>query len=189
MEGSRSETSAAEASEEIIYTSVKFPQTPPLRTKAAWEKRAPCLWPAVVPSLAIGFGILSISLAIALIWKISDSKPSCPEQWVAYRGSCYFFSKKDWRSRQESEALGAHLLVTSDISEMDLFKTIQTGCFWIGLRSSTGSGWIWEDGSIFNGTRIVSNSPVQHCVVLMKDQFQASSCEFSVLWICEKPLR
>ncbi|XP_010145411.1 PREDICTED: killer cell lectin-like receptor subfamily G member 1 [Eurypyga helias] len=192
MEGSRSETSAAEASEEIIYTSVKFSQTPPLRAKAAREKRAPCLWPAVVPSLAIGFGILSISLAIALIWKMSDSKPSCPERWVAYRGSCYFFSKekKDWHSSQEScRAQGAHLLVISDTSEMDLFKTIQTGCFWIGLRSSTGSGWIWEDGSIFNGTRIVSNSPVQHCVVLMKEQFQASSCEFSAPWICEKPLR
>ncbi|XP_010300855.1 killer cell lectin-like receptor subfamily G member 1 [Balearica regulorum gibbericeps] len=192
MEGSRSETSAAEANEEVIYTSVKFSQTPPPRAKAGRERRGPCLWPAVVPGLAIGFGILSISLVIAFIWKMSDSHPRCPEQWIAYRGSCYSFSKekKDWHSSQKScEAQGAHLLVISDTSEMDLFKSIQTGCFWIGLRNSTGSDWIWEDGSIFKGTKVLSNSPVQHCAVLMKDHFQASSCEFSAPWICEKSLR
>ncbi|NWX80817.1 KLRG1 protein, partial [Alca torda] len=71
----------------------------------------------------------------------------------------------------------------------DLFKSIQAECFWIGLRNSTGSVWIWEDGSTFNGTKIISNSPVQHCAVLIKDRFQASSCEFSAPWICEKSLR
>ncbi|NXQ95324.1 KLRG1 protein, partial [Sagittarius serpentarius] len=121
-----------------------------------------------------------------------DSQPRCPEQWVAYRGSCYSFSKeeKNWHSSQEScRAQGAHLLVISDTSEMDLFKSIQTRCFWIGLRNSTGSGWIWEDGSILIGAKVLSNSPVQHCVVLMKDHLQASSCEFLSPWICEKSLR
>ncbi|NXJ01816.1 KLRG1 protein, partial [Psophia crepitans] len=121
-----------------------------------------------------------------------DSHPCCPEQWIAYRGSCYFFSKerKDWHSSQKScQAQGAHLLEISDSTEMDLFKTIQTGCFWIGLRNHTGSGWIWEHGSILTGTKVLSNSPVQHCAVLMKDHFQASSCEFPAPWICEKSLR
>ncbi|NWU60149.1 KLRG1 protein, partial [Dromas ardeola] len=116
----------------------------------------------------------------------------CPEQWVAYRGSCYSFSKekKDWDSSQQScREQGAHLLVISDTREMDLFKSIQTECFWIGLRNSTGSVWIWEDGSTFNGTKVTSNSPVQHCAVLIKGQFQASSCEYSAPWICEKSLR
>ncbi|NXX40532.1 KLRG1 protein, partial [Tricholaema leucomelas] len=121
-----------------------------------------------------------------------DYQSRCPEQWVAYRGSCYSFSKQknDWHSSQEScQRQGAHLLVISDTSEMDLFKSIRTECFWIGLRNSTDSGWIWEDGSIYNGTKILSNSPVQHCVVLMKDHLQASSCEFPAPWICEKSLR
>ncbi|NXK74094.1 KLRG1 protein, partial [Amazona guildingii] len=121
-----------------------------------------------------------------------NSQPRCPEQWVAYRGSCYSFSKqkKDWySSRQSCGAQGAHLLVISDTWEMELFKSIQPECFWIGLRNSSGSGWIWEDGSIFNGTNILSNSPVQRCVVLMKDHFWASSCEFAAPWICEKSLR
>ncbi|NXG60628.1 KLRG1 protein, partial [Hemiprocne comata] len=120
-----------------------------------------------------------------------DSDPRCPEQWVAYRGSCYSFSQeKDWHSSQEScRAQGAHLLVMSDPSEMDLFKSFQKECFWIGVRNSTGSGWIWEDGSVFSGTTVLSNSPVQCCGVLMKDSFQASSCEFPAPWICEKSLR
>ncbi|NWH63556.1 KLRG1 protein, partial [Geococcyx californianus] len=121
-----------------------------------------------------------------------DPHPGCPEQWIAYRGSCYSFSKqrKDWHSSQEScRTQGAHLLVISDRREMDLFKSIQTECFWIGLRNSTGSGWIWEDGSVFNGTKVLSNSPVQHCVVLVKYHLQASSCEFHAPWICEKSLR
>ncbi|KAI6079818.1 Killer cell lectin-like receptor subfamily G member 1 [Aix galericulata] len=64
--------------------------------------------------------------AVRVIRKISeyepdDSYPHCPEQWIAYRGSCYSFSKekKDWHSSQEScWAQGAHLLVISDTSEM-----------------------------------------------------------------------
>ncbi|XP_009892424.1 PREDICTED: killer cell lectin-like receptor subfamily G member 1 [Charadrius vociferus] len=126
------------------------------------------------------------------MWRMLDNFPRCPEQWVAYRGSCYSFSKekKDWNASQEyCRAQGAHLLVVSDTSEMDLFKSIQTECFWIGLRNSTDSGWIWEDGSIFNGTKIPYNSPVQHCAVLIKGHFQASSCEYSAPWICEKSLR
>ncbi|XP_008944189.1 PREDICTED: killer cell lectin-like receptor subfamily G member 1 [Merops nubicus] len=191
MEGSRADTAAAEESQEIVYSSVRFSQTPLPRAKAAQEKRAPCLWRAAVPGLAVGFGILSISLATALIWKMSDSHPRCPEQWVAYRGSCYSFAKerKDWNASQRScWAQGAHLLVISDASEMELFKRIQSGYFWIGLRNSTGSGWIWEDGSTFNDTKVPSNSPVQHCAVLMKDHIRASSCEFPAPFICEKSL-
>lgn len=50
-----------------------------------------------------------------------DCHPLCPQQWVAYRGSCYSFSteKKDWNSSREScRAQGAHLLVISDTWEM-----------------------------------------------------------------------
>ncbi|NWU24739.1 KLRG1 protein, partial [Dyaphorophyia castanea] len=121
-----------------------------------------------------------------------DCHAHCPEQWVAYRGSCYSFStkKKDWNSSQEyCRAQGAHLLVISDIWEVDLFKCIQPARFWVGLRNSTSSGWIWEDGSILNDTKVSFNSLVQNCAVLMKDQFHASSCEVPTPWICEKSLR
>ncbi|NXP39130.1 KLRG1 protein, partial [Leiothrix lutea] len=121
-----------------------------------------------------------------------DCHPHCPQQWVAYRGSCYSFStdKKDWNSSREScRAQGAHLLVISGTWEMDLFKRIQPQCFWIGLRNSTSSGWIWEDGSVLSHAKVHSNSAVQNCAVLMKDQLRASSCEVLAQWICEKTLR
>ncbi|NXS02287.1 KLRG1 protein, partial [Oxylabes madagascariensis] len=121
-----------------------------------------------------------------------DRPPHCPQQWVAYRGSCYSFSteKKTWNSSQEScRTQGAHLLVISDTWEMDLFKSIQAELFWIGLRNSTSSGWIWVDGSVLRDAKVPSNSLVQNCAVLMKGQFHASSCEFWAPWICEKTLR
>ncbi|XP_054044906.1 killer cell lectin-like receptor subfamily G member 1 isoform X1 [Rissa tridactyla] len=144
--------------------------------------------------IAVILGILFLALLGTTVGFIIKGcqNPPCPEQWVAYRGSCYSFSKekKDWHSSQQScSEQGAHLLVISDTREMDLFKSIQTECFWIGLRNSTGSVWTWEDGSIFNGTKITSNSPVQHCAVLIRDHFQASSCEYAAPWICEKSLR
>ncbi|NXB72746.1 KLRG1 protein, partial [Donacobius atricapilla] len=121
-----------------------------------------------------------------------DCQPHCPQQWVAYRGSCYSISteRKNWNSSQEScRAQGAHLLVISDTWEMDLFKRIAREYFWIGLRNSTSSGWIWEDGSVLSDAKVHSNSPVQNCAVLMEDQFFASSCEILAPWICEKTLR
>ncbi|NWV38718.1 KLRG1 protein, partial [Grantiella picta] len=121
-----------------------------------------------------------------------DCHPHCPPTWLAYRGSCYSFSTemKDWNSSQEScRAHGAHLLVISDTWEMDLFKRFQAERSWIGLRKSTRSIWIWEDGSVFNDSKLYSNSPVQNCAVLMKGQFHGSSCQVPAPWICEKSLR
>ncbi|KYO35882.1 killer cell lectin-like receptor subfamily G member 1 isoform A [Alligator mississippiensis] len=77
----------------------------------------------------------------------------CPDQWVGYRGSCYFFSraKKDWNSSQEScSAQSSHLLVIGDAQEMELFQVIRPEPCWIGLRNRTSYGWAWEDGSTFN---------------------------------------
>ncbi|NWH45643.1 KLRG1 protein, partial [Fregata magnificens] len=118
--------------------------------------------------------------------------PRCPEQWVAYRGSCYSFSKekKDWRSSQETcLAQGAHLLVISDTSEEDFFHMMHTKSHWIGLQNSTGGGWTWEDGSKLDGKKVLSNSPVQNCAVLLEGALHASSCEVLAPWICEKSLR
>ncbi|NWY46548.1 KLRG1 protein, partial [Sylvia atricapilla] len=121
-----------------------------------------------------------------------DCHPACPEQWVAYRGSCYFFSteKKDWNSSREScRAQGAHLLVIRDTWDKDLFKHIRPKYFWIGLRNRSSSGWIWEDGSVLSDPKVQSNSAVQNCAVLMEGLFHASSCEVMAQWICEKALR
>ncbi|NXH72616.1 KLRG1 protein, partial [Hydrobates tethys] len=118
--------------------------------------------------------------------------PRCPEQWVAYRGSCYSFSKekKDWHSSQEScLAQGAHLLVINNTSEMDLFQMMRTESHWIGLQNRTGGDWTWVDNSKLSGKKVLFNSPVQKCAILLKGAIHASSCEVLAPWICEKSLQ
>ncbi|XP_039392433.1 killer cell lectin-like receptor subfamily G member 1 isoform X2 [Mauremys reevesii] len=141
-------------------------------------------------SLAVGVGTLIALVVIAVVvWRIDSSCPRCPDQWFGYRNSCYFFSKmkKDWNSSQAScSAEGSHLLVINDAKKMHLFLEMHIGYHWIGLRNSTGSGWTWEDGSKLNNTKVISNSPVQHCGVLVKGALHASSCAVDFPWICEK---
>uniref|UniRef100_A0A8V5FVW5 Uncharacterized protein n=1 Tax=Melopsittacus undulatus TaxID=13146 RepID=A0A8V5FVW5_MELUD len=118
--------------------------------------------------------------------------PRCPDQWVAYRGSCYSFSKqkKDWHSsRLSCGAQGAHLLVISDTSEMVGGFMMHTKSYWIGLQNNTGYDWVWEDGSKLNGKNVLFNSPVQNCAVLLDGAIHASSCEILAPWICEKSLQ
>ncbi|NWT20351.1 KLRG1 protein, partial [Vireo altiloquus] len=117
--------------------------------------------------------------------------PRCPEQWVTYRGRCYSFSeeKKDWNSSQEScQAQGAHLLMISP-REKNFFQTRHTKSYWIGLRKSTDGDWAWEDGSKLSDGKVTSNSHVQNCAVLLNGAIQASSCEVSAPWICEKSVQ
>ncbi|NXK04986.1 KLRG1 protein, partial [Herpetotheres cachinnans] len=118
--------------------------------------------------------------------------PRCPEQWVAYGGSCYFFSKerKDWHSsRQFCWAQGAHLLVINGTGETDFFHIIHIKSHWIGLQNNTGGSWVWEDGSKLSSKKVLSNSFVQNCTVLMEGAIHASSCEILAPWICEKSLQ
>ncbi|NXX58816.1 KLRG1 protein, partial [Scopus umbretta] len=118
--------------------------------------------------------------------------PRCPEQWVAYRGSCYSFSKekKDWHSSQQScKAQEAHLVVISNTTQVDFFQIMHTKSHWIGLQNSTGGDWTWEDGSKLSGKKVRYNSPVQNCAVLLEGDIRASSCEVLAPWICEKSLQ
>nr|XP_006116460.1 killer cell lectin-like receptor subfamily G member 1 [Pelodiscus sinensis] len=123
-------------------------------------RTAPQRWPSILCILAVGVGILIALLVIVVIiqvvWRTDSTCPGCPDQWLGYRSSCYFFSKmkKDWSSSQDScSAEGSHLLVISDASKMDLFKQMYTDTYWIGLRNKNGTAWTWEDGSKLNNTK------------------------------------
>uniref|UniRef100_A0A674JUX0 C-type lectin domain-containing protein n=1 Tax=Terrapene triunguis TaxID=2587831 RepID=A0A674JUX0_9SAUR len=65
---------------------------------------------------------VSVALAIKLFYgSFTDhSCPGCPDQWVRYRDSCYYFSnvKRDWNSsRNFCSAQDSGLLVISDTKE------------------------------------------------------------------------
>ncbi|TRZ12748.1 hypothetical protein HGM15179_014355, partial [Zosterops borbonicus] len=102
--------------------------------------------------IAVILGILFLALLGVTGYFITKGCPCpcCPEQWVTYRGRCYFFSKgkKDWNSSQEScWAQGAHLLVISNTSEMDFFQVQHNTFHWIGLQKDTDGNWTWGDSS------------------------------------------
>ncbi|XP_050800759.1 killer cell lectin-like receptor subfamily G member 1 isoform X2 [Gopherus flavomarginatus] len=122
MDVSKAETSMAEMSEEIIYTSVRFSQTPPVCANDVVTNRAPHHGSSGLYSLAVGVGTLIALMVIAVVvWRIDSSCPGCPDEWFGYRSSCYFFSemKKDWNSSQAScSAEGSHLLVINDANKM-----------------------------------------------------------------------
>ncbi|KAM9169320.1 killer cell lectin-like receptor subfamily G member 1 [Pangshura tecta] len=183
--------------QEVIYTELKH-HAPSEQLKSHRPRNSESKDPSVpAPAwqiIAVILGILclvSLGAVVTLAAKCHSS-PGCPDKWVAYRHSCYFFSrtKKDWLLSQEwCFGKESHLLVISDAQEMELFTVIHTEAHWIGLRNSTGSGWAWEDGSGVNNMKIISNSPVQRCVVLLNGFLQASSCEIPLSWICEKDLK
>nr|XP_006112593.1 killer cell lectin-like receptor subfamily G member 1 [Pelodiscus sinensis] len=179
---------------ETIYTNTKF-LTPPKqqlnqRPENAEIKGSPVpshLWKIIAVILGI-FCLLLLGVSVALAIK-NHSCLGCPDQWVQYRDSCYYFSKvkKDWNSSQEfCSTQDSELLIISDTRERDLFLGIPIEAHWIGMTNVNGSGWVWEDGSTFNDIKVHSNSPVQHCGVLLKEALQASSCEVPLPWICEK---
>ncbi|XP_037370275.1 killer cell lectin-like receptor subfamily G member 1 isoform X2 [Talpa occidentalis] len=112
---------------------------------------------------------------------------------MKYGDHCYYFSVKEmnWTSSREfCIAQNSSLLVLTDKEMADnlLFKDFFNEHFyWIGLRNN--SGWKWEDGTIPNNLRIVSNSLVQKCGTIKKgDLLQASSCEVNLRWVCRRLL-
>ncbi|XP_019371409.1 PREDICTED: killer cell lectin-like receptor subfamily G member 1 [Gavialis gangeticus] len=123
MEGNKTETSGAERSEEIIYTSVKFSQPPPIHANDGLKRKGPCSQSSLVCRLTVGVlsAVLLVQGVMLVVLQMSDSCPRCPEPWMGYGDSCYLFSKerKDWNSSQEScAAESARLLVISNTQEM-----------------------------------------------------------------------
>ncbi|CAM4440702.1 killer cell lectin-like receptor subfamily G member 1 isoform X2 [Caretta caretta] len=179
---------------ETIYTNTKFLTSPKQQLNQRPEYAEIKASPAPAPPwqiIAVILGIfclvlLGVSVALAIKY---HSCLGCPDQWVQYRDSCYYFSKekKDWNSSWNfCSAQDSGLLVISDNREKNLFLGIHAEEHWIGLTNFNGSGWAWEDGSTFNDIKVTSNSPVQHCAVLLKDALHASSCAVPFLCICEK---
>ncbi|KAM5254719.1 killer cell lectin-like receptor subfamily G member 1 isoform 2-T2 [Hipposideros larvatus] len=148
--------------------------------------------------VAIVLGLVSAILLSLLLFKwilcqgstysTCASCPNCPYFWMEYGGHCYYFSleKKDWNSSLEfCLGKGSHLLMFTDNQEMNLLKSsLNENFYWIGLRNN--SGWRWEDGSVLNISRIISNSLVQKCGAINKHGLSASSCEVLLQWVCKK---
>ncbi|XP_054446932.1 killer cell lectin-like receptor subfamily G member 1 isoform X2 [Pteronotus mesoamericanus] len=154
--------------------------------KASPSRCSPSRW------AVIALGLLSAVLASVLLYKwtlCQGNCPCCPDFWMGYGDHCYYFSveKKDWNSSLEfCLAEDSQLLMFIDHQEMDTVKIFLDNdtFYWIGLRKN--SVWRWENGSVLNSLRVVSNSLAQTCGVIGKGGLQAASCQAHLKWACKK---
>ncbi|KAH1182713.1 hypothetical protein KIL84_004205 [Mauremys mutica] len=116
--------------------------------------------------------------------------PCCPEDWIGYRGKCYYFSETDgnWTySQSQCSALNASLAAIESEQEKD-FLLRYKGFLdrWIGLQREPGQPWRWP-----NGTEFDNRFPIRgggDCVFLMDEGwFGSSRCRTWRRWICSKP--
>ncbi|XP_075838703.1 killer cell lectin-like receptor subfamily E member 1 isoform X2 [Microtus pennsylvanicus] len=73
----------------------------------------------------------------------------CPENWVWFRCSCYYFSKEklSWRESQLACLSLNSSLIRISREEMDFFHL--KSFFWVGVYNDGASKqWRWENGSV-----------------------------------------
>ncbi|KAI4541615.1 hypothetical protein MG293_008757 [Ovis ammon polii] len=84
----------------------------------------------------------------------SSSCKECPESWLPFQGSCYFFStlRATWvEAQQHCERSGAHLVIVGGLEEQGFLSRNTRGRgYWLGLRAVRKvrriQGYQWVDG-------------------------------------------
>lgn len=114
----------------------------------------------------------------------------CPDEWLLYRGKCYFFSNTtdSWTSSKNSCTEDGATLAVID-SEKDLIflkRYAGTAEHWIG-QNETGQTWKWSNGKEFN--RWFNLTRPENCVCLNSTELRSRECEQRLRWICSKPSR
>ncbi|XP_075769478.1 C-type lectin domain family 2 member A-like [Pelodiscus sinensis] len=158
---------------------------------------------ARIRPLSLGFNlifIIVITILIVLITRPAKTyEPcpagapcpvaTCPDDWIGYRGKCYYFSELEanWTESQKNcSALGASLAGIDLQWEMD-FLGLHRGSldYWIGLNREWGQTWKWANGTDFNNWFMISGEA--ECAYLSGSVVASSRCGNIQRWICSKP--
>uniref|UniRef100_A0A3B3HYY4 C-type lectin domain-containing protein n=1 Tax=Oryzias latipes TaxID=8090 RepID=A0A3B3HYY4_ORYLA len=136
---------------------------------------------------------------LAYNFKCVPGKKGCPEKWIRFGSSCYFFSgeSKTWDEAREScRAIEADLVVINTKEENEFISKLNKQKFWIGLSDRDLEGtWKWVDGSSLD-LFWASGQPDNHkggedCGHMLA-YFESPGlwndvqCSFAMQWICEK---
>ncbi|XP_061472650.1 C-type lectin domain family 17, member A-like isoform X3 [Rhineura floridana] len=123
---------------------------------------------------------------------------TCPQNWLRFEKSCYFFSTslKAWfDAKQDCEKEGAYLLIVNSLVEHNfLVKHLgNEQVFWIGLSDTNKEGeWLWLDGSrvslSFWGAGEPNNAGHREdCATLrFNGKWNDALCSLKEYWICKK---
>ncbi|XP_069610185.1 C-type lectin domain family 2 member B-like [Ranitomeya imitator] len=146
-----------------------------------------------------------IGLAIALIvantsdnrTEIKNQKSApCDDDWIRYRGKCYYFSteKDTWRNSEKfCKTHKSSLAIIESKEELDFLLRFRCSeNQWIGIkRMYAGTGWMWTngtsyDGSLFNITRLSDKSGTDEYAFLNHDGVKSQDGIIEHNWICNR---
>ncbi|XP_043935580.1 C-type lectin domain family 4 member E-like isoform X2 [Protopterus annectens] len=132
---------------------------------------------------------------------------SCPDKWIHFQQSCYFFSndRLNWSmSRESCKSSNADLVVINSKEEQDFLSKHYNETSWIGLTDQKKeNNWKWVDGTEYkNKTSFwctgepnnlkTFNAEGENCVtlsgVVCQIGWNDDSCQAHHMRICEKQL-
>ncbi|KAH1185450.1 hypothetical protein KIL84_018199 [Mauremys mutica] len=162
------------------------------------ELPAPVKRPCGQCSNSVWKVIAGVTVAVAVVEAVviltgtfSPKVRQCPEEWICFRGNCYYFSTdtKSWDdSKKYCISHGATLPVIKEKLQLENIKRLrQNHYYWIGLRKEA-AGWQWDDGSPFTNDVIqLENEDAKlKCSFLNSDKIVTVDCTSSRRWICVK---
>ncbi|KAE8589689.1 hypothetical protein XENTR_v10017698 [Xenopus tropicalis] len=164
-------------------------------------KRELCSHWVLLPLLLCAVaGLVAVTVALVMVLSNKGAsepraqserrrRPPCEEDWIWYRGKCYYFSETydEWNNSQSFCAShNASLSLIDTQEELDFLrrhKGFQD--HWIGLyRDAERRAWVWANGSLFNNMfRIEGTAP---CVLLNNLRVDSAACNGDRRWICNK---
>ncbi|XP_072456998.1 C-type lectin domain family 4 member G isoform X1 [Notamacropus eugenii] len=139
--------------------------------------------------------------AVAAVRSGNSSCSPCPDSWLAFEGSCYFFSteKAQWdQSQQNCAKVQAHLVIVNSLEEQTFLTQNTRGLgYWIGLTATRArgkvKGYMWIDGtkltfSYWNEGEPNDSRRNENCVMMLySGRWNDANCKsLSDNWICEK---
>ncbi|XP_069610187.1 C-type lectin domain family 2 member A-like isoform X2 [Ranitomeya imitator] len=125
--------------------------------------------------------------------KIDKSAP-CDDDWIWYRGKCYYFStaRDTWgNSEKFCHSHNSSLAIIESKEELDfLFRHKDLDHHWIGMRrTDDNTAWTWTDGTSYNESlfkiKRTSQENIEH-VFLNSGNVGSEGGNFHFKWICNK---
>ncbi|KAM4643782.1 C-type lectin domain family 17, member A-like [Amazona ochrocephala] len=124
---------------------------------------------------------------------------TCPDGWLQFARTCYFFSsatKSWWEAKEFCGHLNGSLATVSSEQE-DIFLAnhiLENRVFWLGLTDSDREGhWQWGDGSSPSITFWNTGEPNnvgehgEDCATILPNgRWNDASCSGKEAWICER---
>ncbi|CAH7424168.1 Klre1 [Phodopus roborovskii] len=144
---------------------------------------------AVVTAVTIFSTNLSSERTRPMIQQKGSHHP-CPENWVWFRCSCYYFSKEtlSWRESQHACLSLNSSLIRINREEMDFFSL--KSFFWVGVYyNGTSRQWLWENhlvppSELFGD---LETNMQHYCASFqLKGAFMAENCNTKLPYICKK---